>query len=250
MSRSSPTSRRGRRGRLAGRGAASLCALAVAVGAAGGPASADEPASAPPEFGFEDCPAPAELPAGADPAAWRCEVMLATGQLTLGRVDRPIAAPMTLTFAEGTIDGEFRQVFGELTAEPLRVRHTPWSLTARYGGSSDFESNDERRGELALTFDVTGFGLPPGCSIGTETEPIRLVLLETDPTTVVSPDPLVVAFGVADERFAAPRTSGCGPLGRVLDAALGLPSPSGTNALDLDAEVALRSYSEIPNTAP
>ncbi|MEO3750549.1 hypothetical protein [Streptomyces sp. B6B3] len=224
-----------------------MCAFAVAAGAVAGPASAAASTPAPPGFSFDACPTRAELPAGADPAAWRCEAMLATGRLTLGRLDEPIEAPMTLTFAEGTIDGEFGQVFGELTAEPLRIGHTPWSLTTRYGGFSDFESNDERRGELALTFDVSGLGLPPGCSIGTEAEPIRLVLRETEPTAVVSPDPLVVSFGVADERFAAPRTSGCGPLGRLLDAVLGLPAPAGTNALDLDAEVALRSYDEIPD---
>ncbi|MER6137141.1 hypothetical protein [Streptomyces sp. NPDC001815] len=196
------------------------------------------------ERGFQDCPALSELPEGADPSQWRCEAMTAVGHLTLGRARVPIDRPLAITFAEGRVDGEFRQVFGAMAATPLRVRGTPLSITPRYGGYSDFESNDERRGELDLTFRITGPGVPPGCSLGSEADPVHLVLKETDPPEVVTQDPLVVSFGVEDNRFAVPRTSGCGRLGHLLDKVLRLPSPAGGNSIDLDARVALRSYGE------
>ncbi|MFF3481775.1 hypothetical protein ACFYXC_00640 [Streptomyces sp. NPDC002701] len=222
---------------------ASVSAATAAPAHAGASADASAGADAQ-ERAFQDCPALAELPDGARPADWRCEAMTAVGHLTLGRVEVPIDEPLAITFAEGTVDGEFRQVFGAMAATPLRVRGTPLSITPRYGGYSDFESNDERRGELDLTFGITGPGLPSGCSIGSTTAPVHLVLLETDPPKVVTPDPLVVTFGVEDNRFAIPRTSGCGLLGPVLDKALRLPAPAGVNSIDLDARVTMRSYSE------
>ncbi|MFD3310921.1 hypothetical protein [Streptomyces sp. NPDC058694] len=235
--------------------AVTLSALALAAGtgaATAGPVHANTNANANAgagvdalQRGFADCPSLSELPEGADPAKWRCEAMTATGHLSLGRVELPIDRPLAITFAEGRVDGEFRQVFGAMVATPLRVRGTPLSITPRYGGYSDFESNDERRGELDLTFRISGPGVPRGCSIGTDATPVHLVLKETEPSRVVSPDPLVVAFGVADNRFAAPGTSGCGRLGPVLDRVLRLPAPSGVNSIDLDARVALRSYGGV-----
>ncbi|WP_234048405.1 hypothetical protein [Streptomyces liliifuscus] len=228
--------------------ALSALALAAGTGAAtAGPAHANTNTntgvgSGARQLGFADCPSLAELPEGADPAKWRCEAMTATGHLSLGRVEVPIDRPLAITFAEGTVDGEFRQVFGAMAATPLRVRGTPLSITPRYGGYSDFESNDERRGELDLTFRISGPEVPRGCSIGTDAAPVHLVLKETDPPGVVSPDPLVVSFGVADNRFSAPGTSGCGRLGPVLDRVLRLPAPAGANGIDLDARVAMRSY--------
>ncbi|WP_328496079.1 hypothetical protein OHS59_27770 [Streptomyces sp. NBC_00414] len=225
----------------------SAAALAASTGAAAAvpPHAGADTGAGMRDRGFEDCPALSALPEGADPAKWRCEAMTATGQLTLGRADVPIDRPLAITFAEGTVDGEFRQVFGAMAATPLRVRGTPLSITPRYGGYSDFQSNDERRGELDLTFRISGPGVPPGCSIGSEPDPVHLVLMETDPPEVVTPDPLVVTFGVKDNRFAVPGTSGCGFLGPVLDKVLRLPSPAGANGIDLDARVTMRSYGEV-----
>ncbi|WP_327395595.1 hypothetical protein [Streptomyces phaeochromogenes] len=229
----------------AGTGAATAGPVQADVGASAGAGVGAGAGADARELGFADCPTLSELPEGADPAKWRCEAMTAMGHLTLGRVEVPIDRPLAITFAEGRVDGEFRQVFGAMAATPLRVRGTPLSITPRYGGYSDFESNDERRGELDLTFRISGPGVPRGCSIGTDTAPIHLVLKETDPSRVVSPDPLIVAFGVADNRFAAPGTSGCGRLGPVLDKVLRLPAPAGVNGIDLDARVALRSYGAV-----
>ncbi|KRV48870.1 hypothetical protein AQ490_23735 [Wenjunlia vitaminophila] len=234
--------------------AVALSALAVGVTATPATAHAEpagtSQAPAPVEFDTRGCPDRADLPAGAAPADWRCEVMSATGRLTLGRIDQAIDVPMTLTFAEGTVDGEYQQVFGEMKAAPLPVLGTTWKVTPRYAGYSDFQADDQRRGELALTFPITGPGVPHGCTIGTDDAPVHLVLQQTDPTTVVSRDPLVVSFGVADDGFAAPRVSGCGRLGPALDAVLRLPSPSGANAIDLDARTALYPYEQLAPATP
>ncbi|MEO3767252.1 hypothetical protein [Streptomyces sp. B8F3] len=228
--------------------ATALTALLAVLTAGAAPASAEsavaDPAPPGPAFDFGACPAADELPAGADPGTWRCEVMHATGRLRVGGVDEPIDRPMTLTFAEGRVDGAFAQVFGEMTAEPVRVGGTPLTLTPRYGGFSDFEADDVRRGELDLTLAVGGPLLPEGCSIGgAATEPIHLVLKDTRPTEVISEDPLMVSFAAADTEFTAPRTEGCGRLGgRILDRVLDLPAPAGENRLELDATVAIRPY--------
>ncbi|MEU6990262.1 hypothetical protein ABZ953_06320 [Streptomyces sp. NPDC046465] len=225
-----------------------LTALALGAGAAASPAHASVPAAeAGPAVvrgpGFDSCPALSELPEGAEPADWRCEAMTADGHLTLGRMDQALGRGMTITFAEGTVNGEFHQVFGRMTAAPVRVGGTFLKLTPRYAGHFDFHENDERRGELDLAFRLSGPAVPPSCSIGTDADPVRLKLKETAAPTVVSKEPLVVAFSVADNAFSAPRTSGCGRLGPAIDAALRLPSPTGANAFDLDARVAFRSYS-------
>ncbi|MDT0343149.1 hypothetical protein [Streptomyces litchfieldiae] len=226
--------------RRARRLTAALFALALGAGAA--PAAHAHATAEEPVPDTWACPAVEELPEGADPGEWRCEVMTAVGRLDLGRAGLAIDEPMTLTFAEGRLDGEFAQVFGELDAAPLRVPGTPLTLTPRYGGFSDFESDEERRGELSLTFALAGPLVPPGCSIGTDARPVHLVLKETTGPAVVSEDPLVVTFGVEDNAFAVPRTSGCGRLGPLLDAVLGLPSPAGENGIALDAEVTLLPY--------
>ncbi|RFU87110.1 hypothetical protein DY218_08655 [Streptomyces triticagri] len=223
-------------------------ALLVGVACVAGPAQARggaEGGASAPEFDFGACPARAELPAGADPGTWRCEVMEATGHLKVGSVDEPIDRPIRITFAEGRVGGEFRQVFGELRSDPIPVGGSPLTLTPQYGGYADFESDSIRRGELDLKFAVGLRGVPTAgqhCAVGSDRDAVHLVLQDTDPTRVVSEDPLVVAFGAEDVRFAVPRTSGCGPLRGLLDRQLALPSPSGVNHISLDAMVGIRPY--------
>ncbi|MFE5923536.1 hypothetical protein [Streptomyces sp. NPDC056468] len=228
---------------------ASAAAGALLAGLALGatPAHGAERAADLSEFDFSTCPTVDELPAGADPGTWRCEVMHATGHLRMGAVDEPLTEPMKITFAEGRVDGEFRQVFGEMTAAPIRFGDTPLTLTPQYGGYSDFLSDETRRGEFDIKFAIGwAHGLPAlpssDCSVGSDEDAVHLVLKDTDPTRVISKDPLVVAFGAQDAEFAAPGTGGCGPLGRALDRALDLPSAAGSNAFDMDVTVAIRPY--------
>ncbi|MFC8077613.1 hypothetical protein ACFUN8_19000 [Streptomyces sp. NPDC057307] len=227
---------------------AAVGALLAGLALGATPAQGAERAADPPVFDFSACPAAEELPAGADPGTWRCEVMHATGHLRMGDVDEPLTEPMKITFAEGRVDGEFRQVFGEMTAAPIRVGGTPLTLTPQYGGYSDFLSDDTRRGEFDIKFAIGSAYGPParpsssGCSVGSDKDAVHLVLKDTVPTRVISEDPLVVAFGAQDTDFAAPGTRGCGPLSRVLDRALGLPSAAGANAFDMDVTVGIRPY--------
>src|SRR5262245_13625862 len=75
-------------------------------------------AHATPTFDFSDCPA---IPAGADPAQWRCEVLESTGTVRIGKLGELPGGAMRLTFAEGQLDGKYAQVFGALRSEPIRV---------------------------------------------------------------------------------------------------------------------------------
>jgi hypothetical protein len=224
---------------------AGILLAGLTLGAA--PAYGAERAADLPEFDFSACPTADELPAAADPGTWRCEVMHATGHLRMGAIDEPLAEPMKITFAEGRVGGEFRQIFGEMTAEPIRVGSTPLSLTPQYGGYSDFLSDDRRRGEFDIRFAIgSAHGLPllpSDCSVGSDENAVHLVLKDTEPTRLISQDPLVAVFGAHDAEFAAPATSGCGRLGRALDRVLGLPSAAGENVFDMDVTVAIRPYS-------
>lgn len=129
---------------------------AAAIIAAG--ISAPAAAQTHPDFDFADCPA---IPAGADPGLWRCEVLVSTGTLSFGRVRDLALREMRLTFAEGTLNGRFAQVFGSLKAQPTPLPGAPrMSIQLRYAGYSDFESNDERKGEFDLAATVRGRLLP------------------------------------------------------------------------------------------
>ncbi|MFG3253909.1 hypothetical protein [Streptomyces sp. NPDC048172] len=211
-----------------------------------GPATAAEPKPHAAELRgedatFADCPTRAELPEGADPAKWRCEVMSATGSLTLGRISVPLKKPVVITHAEGRIGGEFHQVFGGLKAAPVRVPRTPLSLSLRYGGYFDFHTNEQRMGELDLRFGLSAPGVPRSCSIGGGArEAVHLIL-----KAVGEPEPGEMPEAV-DTSFTAPRTSGCGALGSVLDKAIDLPSPSGENAIHLNGKRKIRAYAELP----
>ncbi|MDJ1131571.1 hypothetical protein [Streptomyces iconiensis] len=191
---------------------------------------------------FASCPTRAQLPEGADPSAWRCEVMTATGRLTVGALSVPLEKPITVTHAEGRIDGVFHQVFGGLKSEPVRIPGSPLRLTMRYGGSFDFHSNDERLGELSVRFLLADRGglLPRNCAIGSTAKPVQLTLkVVGEPQPGQMPD-------AQDKTFTAPRTSGCGPLGRLLDRGLDLPAPAGQNEIFLDGDRAIRAYTDLP----
>jgi hypothetical protein len=205
-----------------------LGAAAVAVAALGvvpGTASADEL----PTFDFTDCPAP---PANADPGTWRCEAFVSKGKLTIDGKEIPLGE-MRLTFSEGRVNGQYAQVFGSMRHAPARVPGLAGAtIQLRYGGYSDFQSNDERRGELDVYAVLRHPLLRKDCSIGTASAPLHTVVHDDPavPPRLISDHPKTAYFGVVDPDLALPATHGCGALGKLVDQRLGLPSPSGENA--------------------
>lgn len=204
-----------------------------------------------PSFGFADCPA---LPAGADPALWRCEELRSTGTARFGGVDVRLAN-MTMTFAEGELNGQYAQVFGALRAEPTRVpggllgvpgsdRNPLLRLDIRleYAGYADFHSDGDHMGEQHLKFRVVSPLLPPTCTVGTDDDPIALKPVRTSGPDVISTDPRVLGFSIADTEFAVPAAHGCGRLDEFVNHRFGLPSPVGTNTITLDTMVGLKDY--------
>ncbi|EME64014.1 hypothetical protein [Amycolatopsis decaplanina] len=208
-----------------------LAATATALSAAALLAFPGHASAAPsplPDFDFSACPAP---PSNADPGTWRCEAFVSQGVLTIADREIPLGE-MRLTFSEGEVDGKYAQVFGELRHAPARIRDTfGATLQLKYGGHSDFQSNDERRGELDLYAVLRHPLLPKECTVGTLGAPLHSVVKDDPavPFEVISQNPKTVKFGVVDAQLALPRTTGCGRLSQVADELLGLPSPSGKN---------------------
>lgn len=214
---------------------------ATVVGAAGAPAVAAEE----PTFDFSDCPA---LPAGVDPTLWKCEVLTATGSLTLGTRTVPELSPMTVTHAEGPLpDGSDGQVFGALRSTPTTVPGPlPLSLQAEYGGRSDFYSVGDSMGLFTMRFRVLSPLLPHGCVIGAGDTPIELHLRRAGSSEWVSKNPPIIKFAGYDNTFTAPAARGCGPLGRILNARLGLPAQAG-NSITLSAYYTFKTYDQLPS---
>lgn len=205
--------------------AAAVTALALTTGAATARAA---------DSTFGDCPA---LPSGADPAQWRCEVLDSSATLSFGTVRDLRLGPMRLTFAEGRRNGEYAQVFGALRSEPVAVPGLPGAtIRFGYGGHSDFQSNDERKGVIDLVAEFDARYLPRDCATGV----IHSVLRADGPTEVVSTDPLTLKFATYDHELAVPATEHCGPLGQLVDRRLGLPAAPGS--YEQTTTVRLRDY--------
>lgn len=182
-----------------------------------------------PTFDFTDCPAP---PPGADAGTWRCEAFVSQGVLTIGGREIPLGE-MRLTFSEGRIRGQYAQVFGALRHAPVRVPGLAGTtLQLRYGGYSDFQSNDQRRGELDVYAVLRHPLLGKECTVGTPGAPLHTVVHDdpANPPTVISQNPPTFHFGVVDPDLPVPVTHGCGLLGKLVDRRLGLPSASGANS--------------------
>ena len=209
-----------------------------------------------PTFDFADCPA---IPAAADPAQWRCEVLMSTGTISFGNVGEQDLGAMRLTFAEGRLDGEFAQVFGALRAEPVAVpggllgipgtdeRGPVLRVSTRveYAGFADFLSVGDRMGVQHLKLRVISDLLPDTCTIGDDADPIKFRPVRVGRHEVVSADPPVLRFSIEDTAFAVPAVRGCGPFDRVVNKRFGLPSPAGANSMRMTTLVGLKSYTEL-----
>ncbi|HET9138283.1 hypothetical protein [Actinophytocola sp.] len=199
-----------------------------------------------PTFDYADCPA---VPDGADPAAWRCEVLVSHGTFAFGRIPALQIDDLRMTFAESPD----AQVFGALRAKPvavpgglLGVPHPldRLALQLEYAGFADFHSVGDRMGVQHLKLAVRGPLLPRGCTIGSDRDPIILRPVRTAGPEVLSQDPVVVRFAMRDNEFAVPRAHGCGALTGLVERRFGIPSPGGSN------EFALTVYAARVPLAP
>ncbi|MGP9016827.1 hypothetical protein ACT1U9_00265 [Streptomyces sp. BR1] len=250
--------------RRTGRAAAAVgtvaAALALVGAAATGPAFAEGAGSDPDILSavdYSDCPQ--DLPAGVDRAAWRCEVTVAYGHITLGGIDMPDIKPITLVHAEGPLaDGTFGQVFGSLRAEPTPVpggllggtkgRSPVLGLAVQpeYGGYSDFLGTATNKGALGMKFRLVSPLLGRGCTIGTDTNPVDLHLKKAGPSTWLSQNPPLVKFEAYDNTFTTPQATGCGPLGQLVNRRNALPAGSGANHLSYTAYYTFKTYDQLP----
>jgi hypothetical protein len=206
-------------------------------------------AAQPPTFDFSDCPA---IPPGADPAQWRCEVLVSTGTVRFGNLAEQQLGTMRLTFAEGQLNGKFAQVFGSLRADPVPVPGgllgvpgaglPRMEIQLRYAGFADFESDGDRMGVQHLKIGVRSPLLPKNCTVGSDEDPLVFRPIRTAGTEVISTDPLVLRFAIADNAFAVPGLHGCGRFSHLLSHRLGVPAPAGTNTMTLTTYVGLRDY--------
>ncbi|MEV6018830.1 MULTISPECIES: hypothetical protein [unclassified Streptomyces] len=250
MSNTTSDSRRPSLARRAGLTLAGAAALAGLVGAYTPGLAYAEPDSAAPATvtDFSDCPT---LPAGADPARWRCEVHTAAPLLTMGTIQVALA-PITMTHAEGPMpDGADGQVWGAMHNAPTAV---PGGLTGTaagdhagllrlaiqpvYGGRSDFYT-----GQFSLRLRLSSPLLSHGCTIGADA-PIDFRLKRSGPSEWVSQDPPVIKFSAYDDAFTAPAAEHCGPLTSALNRRLGLPAPTG-NLMTYDATYTFRTYDDL-----
>jgi hypothetical protein len=229
--------------------AATSVALPLTAGAANAATvPAPTPAATVPTFDYGDCP---RLPAGVDPAKWRCEVLLAEGSATVAGSSLPFAFTR-VTHAEGPLpDGSPGQVFGGFSAERLPVPgrqssdgHGPklW-VQPHLTAAPDFSS---RSGAMSLTFQLTGPRLGDDCSIGTAAAPVQVAAARVPGSTRwLSQDPPIVTFQVLDQRLAVPEVSGCGRAAAELNRRFGLPSPSGSNRLSGTAFYSFKTYDKL-----
>jgi hypothetical protein len=210
---------------------------------------------------YRDCPT--QLPAGVDRSQWRCEVTIAYGRMTIGGLDLPDIAPITLVHAEGPLadgSGDWGQEFGSLRAEPTpvaggltgdaraaaRVPALRLSVQPEYGGYADFLGTGTDRGGLAMNLRLVSPLLPHGCTIGTDASPVTLHLERSGDSTWLSQNPPLVEFDAHDSTFTAPAATDCGPLGPALNKRLRLPSATGANSLSYTAYYTFKTYDQLP----
>lgn len=233
---------------LAAASVAALTAATVAMPVAAGAATAPTGSTAVPAFDYSDCP---QLPAGADPAKWRCEVLVAEGTATIGGATLPFDFT-AVTHAEGPMpDGTPGQVFGGFRAARLPVagrqsgdgRGPKLWMQPHLTVAPDFYS---QTGAMSLTFQLTGPRLGDHCSIGTDAAPVQVAAARIPGTTQwLSQDPPIITFQVLDQTLAVPEVSGCGRAAEQLNRRFGLPSPSGANRLTGTAFYSFKTYDQL-----
>ncbi|GAA2021013.1 hypothetical protein GCM10009839_17320 [Catenulispora yoronensis] len=228
--------------------ATTVAALPAVANASTTTTTAPTAATATPTFDYSDCP---RIPAGVDPAKWRCEVMVATGTMTVNGTTIPFRFDR-VTHAEGYLpDGTESQVFGAFRAANLEVPgrqsgngHGPklW-LRPHLVTPPDFFSQD---GAMSLTLELSGPRLGDHCSIGTADAPVAIAAARVAGTTQwLSQDPPIITFDVQDSTLTVPGAKGCGRSTHDIDRRFGLPSPTGANRLEGTAYYSFKTYDKL-----
>ncbi|MCD0452701.1 hypothetical protein LO762_26475 [Actinocorallia sp. API 0066] len=156
-----------------------LAALALGLGLAQAPASADNPYT-PSEADFADCPA---KPAGA--SDWTCFVMTALdGQFRLKNMKARINSPYRLTIGQGNVNGSKIAVLGSLKGDPIPfvtgVLGTPLEIPDPTGWKVQIEAAGQVSpgilypSKVGLKARLIGDGLGPNCYIGSNAAPVTL----------------------------------------------------------------------------
>ncbi|MFI9103247.1 hypothetical protein ACIGXA_22260 [Streptomyces fildesensis] len=220
---------------------------ATASNAAALPPKPSDP-GIPTSFDYRDCP---QLPSGADPSAWRCEVMVANIRITTGRIPA-VEAPLTITHSEGPLpDGTTGQVFGAMHARPVAVPGIPGlRIQPEYAGHADFIGNGTIRGSIDIKLRLQYPGSRRSCAIGSDRAPLTVTSTAYGPTQWVSQQPPIIKGEMYDSTFAVPGVNGCGPIvDRLLDSAFALPSPAGRNQFSIVGYYSFRTHAELTGRA-
>jgi hypothetical protein len=192
-----------------------------------------------PPFDYADCPR--ELPSGADPAKWRCEVLITDATAKFGALKELNLGRQRLTFAEGTLDGKFAQVFGSLQAQPTKVL-PGLAFQVQYAGASDFYGNPPNMGFINLKLKIISPLLPPTCHIGSDKDPIVIRPLALGAPQPVPGHPEIRTMTMQDKRFVMPGAYGCGPFKRLVERWFGVPAPAGASEITLPTYISIKQY--------
>jgi hypothetical protein len=252
-------------------------ALMVAVFAMALASSSATAATAPGFEEFQDCP-----DRTVDPAITACvSTVVDGGHLKLGSKDTPIVDPITLsgaikpggtggTFIVGSFDGGRQPVPGGLvgiTGLDWLIYLFPNEVLGLYAEAELAGTPTSPLAEplhLPLKVQLHNVLLADGCYIGSNSNPINLVLTQgttnppppNQPITgnpgTLAPDPSVPGLlrvtdlVLVDNAFAAPAAQGCdltflGLVNTLVNLQAGLPAPAGTNTAVQEADAAFAS---------
>jgi hypothetical protein len=210
-------------------------------------------APSPVKVPLTDCP---ETPPITTPGTNGCLVfVIGSGSMKIGSITQPIDKPMRITLVQHSApDGTRTNTMIKMRAPKLTVPGgvlgIPGSdfidflkleVQAKYVDGIDllFSPEGYPQVNLGLRFKIINSLMPPSCSIGSTSAPVRLQLAGTEAPVFYENG--VAGMKVADTTFAAPQSSGCGILGFIADIRGGLPAPTG-NSTTMQAYMGSKAY--------
>ncbi|GAB2827875.1 hypothetical protein GCM10022221_27720 [Actinocorallia aurea] len=221
--------------------AAAACALAFS-------GSAQAVTFTPSSADFANCPT---LPSGATKALWECvSIVLTNGSFKLGsKLNIGIGGPIRLNAAVGIHNGKI------VTATGGNVSGSPTPGGVDIPGIGTFAVQIEQAGAVVvdgivpktipIKIHVTGPLLGDSCYLGSDAGPINLTPTIANLKLQQSNGTPYVSATIAETTFNVPASTGCGLggiLSSILNLGLGLPSPSGNNAVSIDVALQAKNY--------